>query len=270
MVTMPAAASPGARRSVVAELEGGLLRGADTFPYFMLVAFEASGLPRFAALLALWPLLRLLELAGRGGLALRAAALVATAGVPRAEVEAVSRAVLPKFMADDVDPRAWAAFGACEGRRVVVATRLPRVMVERFAREHLGAHEVVGCDLEYSRLRRCTGLLRGGGGEAVAGRVRALFAGGDRPDLGIGRSEMARSFLPLCKVRHRSSSKVSHGNSSFIVNQFPCFFPPLGKTCASTARKFKRSAAVAADFAPPRHHPCAEKEYLLPVRHGQM
>ncbi|CAM0149616.1 unnamed protein product [Urochloa decumbens] len=163
----------------------------------MLVAFEASGLPRFAALLALWPLLRLLELAGRPGLALRLAALVATAGVPRAEVEAVSRAVLPKFMADDVDPAAWAAFGSCEGRRVVVATRLPRVMVERFAREHLGAHEVVGCELEYSRLKRCTGLLRGG--EAVAERVRALFAGGDRPDLGIGRSEMARAFLPFCK-----------------------------------------------------------------------
>ncbi|CAL4901112.1 unnamed protein product [Urochloa decumbens] len=195
-----AAASPRARRSVVAELEGGLLRSSDTFPYFMLVAFEASGLPRFAALLVLWPLLRLLELAGRPGLALRLAALVATAGVPRAEVEAVSRAVLPKFMADDVDPAAWTAFGSCEGRRVVVATRLPRVMVERFAREHLGAHEVVGCDLEYSRLKRCTGLLRGGGGgEDVAGRVRALFAGGDRPDLGIGRSETARSFLPICK-----------------------------------------------------------------------
>ncbi|OEL13768.1 Glycerol-3-phosphate acyltransferase 5 [Dichanthelium oligosanthes] len=201
MVMMPAsAASPRhARRSVVAELEGGLLRGADTFPYFMLVAFEASGVPRFALLLALWPLLRLLELAGRGGLAQRAAALVATAGVPRAEVEAVSRAVLPKFMADDVDPAAWAAFGACEGRRVVVATRLPRVMVERFAKEHLGAHEVVGCELEYSRVRRCTGLLRGGGHGDVADRVRALFAGGDRPDLGIGRSEMARSFLPFCK-----------------------------------------------------------------------
>jgi glycerol-3-phosphate acyltransferase len=209
MVTMPASSSsPRARRSVVAELEGGLLRCADTFPYFMLVAFEASGLPRFAALLALWPLLRLLELAGRGGLALRAAALVATAGVPRAEVEAVSRAVLPKFMADDVDPDAWAAFGSCEGRRVVVATRLPRVMVERFAKEHLGAHEVVGCDLEYSRLRRCTGLLRGcGGEEAVASRVSAMFAGGDQPDLGIGRSEMARSFLPFCKVRNRSLSK---------------------------------------------------------------
>ncbi|KAL6620355.1 hypothetical protein ACP70R_035494 [Stipagrostis hirtigluma subsp. patula] len=189
-------APPARRRSVVAELEGALLRGADTFPYFMLVAFEASGLPRFAALLALWPLLRLLELLGRGDLALRAAALVATAGVPRAEVEAVARAVLPKFMADDVDPAAWAAFAGSEGRRVVV-TRMPRVMVERFAREHLGAHDVVGCDLEYSRLRRSTGLVRAAGD--VAARVRALFPDGDRPDLGIGRSETARAFLPFCK-----------------------------------------------------------------------
>ncbi|KAL6610330.1 hypothetical protein ACP70R_040299 [Stipagrostis hirtigluma subsp. patula] len=197
MAMMSSAPPPAARRrSVVAELEGALLRGADTFPYFMLVAFEASGLPRFAALLALWPLLRLLELLGRADMALRAAALVATAGVPRAEVEAVARAVLPKFMADDVDPAAWAAFGGCDGRRVVV-TRMPRVMVERFAREHLGAHDVVGCDLEYSRLRRSTGIVRDAGD--VAARVRALFADGDRPDLGIGRSETARAFLPFCK-----------------------------------------------------------------------
>uniref|UniRef100_A0A0E0L3D2 Phospholipid/glycerol acyltransferase domain-containing protein n=1 Tax=Oryza punctata TaxID=4537 RepID=A0A0E0L3D2_ORYPU len=202
MVTMSAAAET--KRSVVAELEGALLRDAATFPYFMLVAFEASGLPRFAALLALWPLLWAVEaVLGRGDLALRAAAFVATAGVPRAEVEAVARAVLPKFMADDVDPAAWAAFGACGGRRVVV-TRMPRVMVERFAREHLGAHEVVGCDLEYSRLRRSTGVVRGGGERAVADRVRALFADGHRPDVGIARSESAtRSFLPFCKRQLR-------------------------------------------------------------------
>ncbi|KAL6841355.1 hypothetical protein ACP4OV_028873 [Aristida adscensionis] len=201
MVTTPSSSPPPApapargRRSVVAELEGALLRGADTFPYFMLVAFEASGLPRFAALLALWPLLRVLELLGRRDVALRAAALVATAGVPRAEVEAVARAVLPKFMADDVDRAAWAAFGSCEGRRVVV-TRMPRAMVEPFARDHLGAHEVVGGELEYSRLRRSTGLVRGGG---AADRVRALFDDGDRPDLGIGRPETARDFLTFCK-----------------------------------------------------------------------
>lgn len=197
MVSMFAAAAQ-ARCSVAAELEGTLLRDAGTFSYFMLVAFEASGLPRFAALLALWPALRALELLGRGDLALRAAAFVATVGVPRAEVEAVARAVLPKFMADDVDMAAWAAFGACGGRRVVV-TRMPRVMVEPFAREHLGAHEVVGSELEYSRLRRYTGVIRVGGEEAVADRVRALFSDGDRPDLGLGRSERARSFLPFCK-----------------------------------------------------------------------
>lgn len=56
MVAMSAAsASARAGGSVVAELEGALLRDACTFPYFMLVAFEASGLPRFVALLALWP-----------------------------------------------------------------------------------------------------------------------------------------------------------------------------------------------------------------------
>uniref|UniRef100_A0ACD5T9H0 Uncharacterized protein n=1 Tax=Avena sativa TaxID=4498 RepID=A0ACD5T9H0_AVESA len=219
MVTMSAPA-PGAREvggSVVAELEGTLLRDASTFPYFMLVAFEASGLARFAALLALWPALRLLELllpaAGRGRrLSTRCAAFVATAGVPRAELEAVARAVLPKFMADDVDPAAWAEFGACQGRRVVVARGMPRVMVEWFAREHLGAHDVVGCELEYSRLRRCTGLVRGGGDEDVAARVRAIFSDGERPDLGLGRSDMARSsFLPLCKEQLEPPFSADHG-----------------------------------------------------------
>ncbi|CAN6359862.1 unnamed protein product [Urochloa humidicola] len=231
-----AAASPRARRSVVAELEGGLLRSSDTFPYFMLVAFEASGFPRFAALLVLWPLLRLLELAGRPNLALRLAALVATAGVPRSEVEAVSRAVLPKFMADDVDPDAWAAFGSCEGRRVVVATRLPRVMVERFAREHLGAHDVVGCDLEYSRLRRCTGLLRGGGGEAVAERVRAIFAGGDRPDLGIGQSDVARAFLPFCKEQLKPPFAAGAESTTSAAPPFrPVIFHDGRLVCRPTA-----------------------------------
>ncbi|CAM0955212.1 unnamed protein product [Alopecurus aequalis] len=202
MVTMsPVPASGGPPESVVAELEGTLLRDPCTFPYYMLVAFEASGLTRFAALLLLWPALRLLDLLLPGRhLAVRCAAFVATAGVPRAELEAVARAVLPKFMADDVDPAAWAAFGACQGRRVVVTRAMPRVMVEWFAREHLGAHDVVGSEVEYSRLRRCTGLVRGGGDEAIAERVRALFSDGKQPDLGLGRADMGRSsFLPFCK-----------------------------------------------------------------------
>ncbi|KAF6990467.1 hypothetical protein CFC21_007654 [Triticum aestivum] len=234
MVTMPS--------SVVAELEGTLLRDACTFPYFMLVAFEASGLPRFAALLALWPALRLLELLlGRGGLALRCAAFVATVGVPRAELEAVARAVLPKFMADDVDPAAWAAFGACEGRRVVV-TRMPRVMVEWFAREHLGAHDVVGCDVEYSRLRRCTGLLKGAADEAIAGRVRALFRDGDRPDLGLGRSEMTRSFLPFCKEQLQPPLSVDDDDDDDVARRPKC--PPFRPVIFHDGRLVRRPTTL--------------------------
>ncbi|KAM0925377.1 hypothetical protein ACQ4PT_004240 [Festuca glaucescens] len=212
MVTTSASAREERPVSVVAELEGTLLHDSCTFPYYMLVAFEASGLARFAALLALWPALRLLDLLLPGRrLAARCAAFVATAGVPRAELEAVARAVLPKFMADDVDPAAWAAFGACRGRRVVVARAMPRVMVEWFAREHLGADHVVGSELEYSRLRRCTGLLTGGGDDDVAQRVRALFADGERPDLGLGRSDVARSsFLPFCKEQLQPPFSMDH------------------------------------------------------------
>ncbi|BFG24752.1 hypothetical protein CerSpe_110260 [Prunus speciosa] len=75
--------------SVAFELEGTLLKDPDPFSYFMLVAFEASGLIWFALLLMVWKV----------------------------------------FSSYD--------------RRVVV-TKMPRVMVERFAKEHLTADEVIG------------------------------------------------------------------------------------------------------------------------------
>ncbi|CAA6656797.1 unnamed protein product [Spirodela intermedia] len=131
-------------REVVAELEGTLLRSPDVFPYFMLVAFEASGLIRFALLLLLWPVVRLLGAAGRGDLALRVMVFVAVAGVREAEIEAVARAVLPKFFLDDVDMTAWGVFSTSSEERRVVVTALPRVMVEMFAKDHLRADEVVG------------------------------------------------------------------------------------------------------------------------------
>ncbi|BFG29333.1 hypothetical protein CerSpe_156070 [Prunus speciosa] len=40
--------------SVAFELEGTLLKDPDPFSYFMLVAFEASGLIQFALLLMVW------------------------------------------------------------------------------------------------------------------------------------------------------------------------------------------------------------------------
>jgi hypothetical protein len=128
-------------------------------------------------------------------------------------------------------------------------------MVERFAKEHLGAHAVVGCDLEYSRLRRSTGLLKGSGHEAVATRVRALFAGDDRPDLGIGGSEMAPSFLTFCQVRDRTY---------FCLSPTLFFSFSLGKMYSTPAQSFKHVFVAAADFLP-GYHPCTYSRPFLPM-----
>lgn len=102
--------------SVVSELEGTLLKDPDSFSYFMLVAFEASGLIRFALLLSLWPAIQLLEAFGMRDTGLKLAVFVATAGLRISEIESVARAVLPKFYMDDVDMEAWRSFSSFEKR----------------------------------------------------------------------------------------------------------------------------------------------------------
>ncbi|EPS71484.1 hypothetical protein M569_03273, partial [Genlisea aurea] len=145
---------------VVAELEGTLLKDPSVFSYFMLIAFEASGPIRFALLLALWPLIRLLELFGRGEGGIKLAAFVATAGVYSGEIESAAKAVLPKFLYDDIEMEVWGEFSS--RKRRVVVTKMPRVMVERFVREHLGAETVVGSELAVTRFGYATGFLVGG------------------------------------------------------------------------------------------------------------
>ncbi|XP_061363732.1 glycerol-3-phosphate acyltransferase 5-like isoform X2 [Gastrolobium bilobum] len=121
--------------SVVSELEGTLVKDLDAFSYFMLVAFEASGLIRFVLLLTLWPLIRFLDMVGMGDAGLKLMIFVAVAGVPLSEIESVARAVLPKFYMDDLDMDAWKVFSSYDKK--VVVTKTPRIMVERFVKEHL-------------------------------------------------------------------------------------------------------------------------------------
>lgn len=180
---------------VVAELEGTLLKDPDVFSYFMLIAFEASGLIRFGLLLALWPVIRILEAVGRGDDGLKVMVFVATAGVRLSEIEAVGRAVLPKFLLEDVDMEAWRTFRA--GQKRVVVTKMPRVMVERFVKEHLGADEVVGSELcMIDGYGFATGFIRD---DSMNFEV---FGGDQEPCLGLGRPDSSRAslFLPLCKV----------------------------------------------------------------------
>ncbi|CAN1257453.1 Glycerol-3-phosphate acyltransferase 5 [Linum perenne] len=185
--------------SVVAELEGTLLKDPDPFSYFMLVAFEASGLVRFVLLLLLWPLIQLMNVVGMRDVGLKLMIFVATAGVSVSEIESVARAVLPKFYMDDVDMGAWKVFGSCEKR--VVVTKTPRVMVERFVKDHLRADEVIGSELVVNRFGYATGLVKDGGDVdmVISSRVAELFVDVG-PGLGLGRmTGSGSSFMSICK-----------------------------------------------------------------------
>ena len=187
--------------SVVSELEGTLLKDPDPFSYFMLVAFEASGLFRFALLLLMWPVIRFLEMIGMEQAGLKLMIFVAVAGVSESEIKSVARAVLPKFYMEDVDMEAWKVFSSCDER--VVVTKMPTIMVERFVKEHLRADEVVGCELVVNRFGLATGFVKGEVGSGhFCDRVGKLVAEGfKQPTLGLGRpTSSSSSFLSLCKV----------------------------------------------------------------------
>ncbi|EXB65265.1 Glycerol-3-phosphate acyltransferase 5 [Morus notabilis] len=208
--------------SVVSELEGTLLKDPDTFSYFMLVAFEASGLVRFALLLLLRPLIRLMDVMGMGDVGLRVMIFVAVAGVAESEIESVARAVLPKFFMDDVEMEAWKKF-SCYEKRVVV-TKMPRVMVERFVKEHLRADEVVGSELVVNRFGFATGLVKGDVGSSISRRVAKMFVD-EPPSAGLGRASSASSFLSLCKEQlHPPFTTNQKPDHAVLLRPLPVIF----------------------------------------------
>ncbi|XP_058099322.1 glycerol-3-phosphate acyltransferase 5-like [Magnolia sinica] len=211
----------GPSRSVVSEFEGTLLPDPDPFSYFMLVAFEVSGLIRFTILLILWPVIRLMDAIGSGDAGIRLMVFVAMAGVRIAEIESVARAVLPKFYMDGIDMDAWRVFSRSD-RRVVV-TKWPRLMVEMFAKEHLRADEVVGSELEVNRFGFATGFFRDVNGP-TCDWISAVSKD-ERPDVGLGRHASSVSFLSSCKeVHHPPFATVDQKQNSNLIRPLPVIF----------------------------------------------
>lgn len=208
--------------SVVSELEGFLLKNPDPFSYFMLVAFEASGLIRFSLLLIFWPLIRLLEICGEKDAGLKLTIFLATAGLPISEIEVVSRAVLPKFYYDDIDMDAWRMFSSSHEKRVVV-TKTPRIMVEWFVKEHLRADDVVGSELVVNRFGLATGFIKDDF-HVITDRVAQLF-GHQKPYLGLGRQDSAGSlFLSLCKEQYNTPVKSMKKQEDYDIRPQPVIF----------------------------------------------
>lgn len=129
------------------------------------------------------------------------------AGMKMSSIESVARAVLPKFYAGDVHPESWRVFSSCGKRCVLTAN--PRVMVEPFLKEFLGADLVLGTEIG-SYKGRATGLVSKPGilvGKKKAEALKKAF-GEDKPDVGLGDRLTDAPFMALCKVKNNTYSQL--------------------------------------------------------------
>lgn len=188
------------KSTIVADMDGTLLIGRSSFPYFALVAFEVGGVLRLLLLVLASPLAGLLYYFISESAGIRVLIFATFAGARVSDIESVARAVLPKFYSGDIHPEAWRVFSSCGTRCVLTAN--PRIMVEPFLRDYLGADLVIGTEI--SSLRgRATGLVSSPGvlvGMNKANALQKAFPT-TQPEIGIGDRKTDFPFMQLCKVR---------------------------------------------------------------------
>ncbi|KAL2611377.1 hypothetical protein R1flu_023069 [Riccia fluitans] len=186
-------------QTVVSDLDGTLLRGRSSFPYFMLIAFEVGGYLRSVLLLLAAPIIWLLYHFVSEAAGVKLMIFVSFAGLNVSKIQVAARAVLPRFYAQDVHPETWRVFSSF-GKRYVLSAN-PRIMIEAFGREYLGADEVIGTEIEVSEGGRATGFVKAPGilvGEKKAAALRRIFSD-EEPDVGLGDRESDFAFMSMCK-----------------------------------------------------------------------
>lgn len=193
--------------TVVADMDGTLLRGRSSFPYFALVAFEVGGIFRLLLLLLCAPLAGVLYYFISESAGIQVLIFATFVGMKVSDIESVARAVLPKFYSGDLHSEAWRVFSSCGKRCVLTAN--PRIMVEPFLKDFLGADMVLGTEVD-SYKGRATGLVRGRGvlvGKSKAQALRKAFTETSPPEIGLGDRATDYPFLSLCKVCHLSTQR---------------------------------------------------------------
>ncbi|KAL8026409.1 hypothetical protein ABFX02_14G025500 [Erythranthe guttata] len=188
--------------TVAADMDGTLLVGRSSFPYFALIAFDVGGIFRLLLLLASAPLAGLLYHFISESAGIRVLVFATFAGVKVSDIESAAAAVLPKHYFEDMHPDTWRVFRSC--RRKCVVTANPRIMVEPFLKNYLGVDDVLGTEIS-SYMGVATGFVGGDTavlvGENKAVALRGTF-GNNMPDIGIGDRLTDLPFMKLCKEKY--------------------------------------------------------------------
>lgn len=190
-------------QTVASDLVGTLLMSRNSFPYFFLIALEAGSILRALLLLILTPLIFITHALISEPLAIKLQIFISFSALNLHDIEIVSRSVLPRFYADDVNPQAWRVFSSF-GKRLIV-TEYPRIMVEPFAKNFLGADKVLGTELEVTSNGKATGFVSKPGSILAGERKRrALEAemGDEVVHVGIGDRRSNFHFMSICKVNN--------------------------------------------------------------------
>ncbi|KAE8721222.1 putative glycerol-3-phosphate acyltransferase 8 [Hibiscus syriacus] len=185
--------------TVVADMDGTLLRGRSSFPYFALVAFEVGGVFRLLFLLLVSPMAGILYYFISESAGIRALIFASFVGMKVSDIESLARAVLPKFYSSDLHPEAWRVFSSCGKRCVLTAN--PRIMVEPFLKDYLGADTVIGTEIDVFK-GRATGWVKNPGilvGQNKADALVNAFKDEPMPNIALGDRKTDYPFMRLCK-----------------------------------------------------------------------
>lgn len=188
------------KHTVVADMDGTLLRGRSSFPYFALIAFEVGGILRLLFLLLASPIAGILYYFISESAGIRVLVFATFVGMKASDIESVARAVLPKFYSGDLHSETWRVFSSCGKRCVLTAN--PRVMVEPFLKDYLGADMVIGTEIHVIG-GRATGLVKNPGilvGNNKANALEKAFKDEPMPDIALGDRKTDYPFMKLCKV----------------------------------------------------------------------